>query len=29
LLGANKPAEEITEDEIIMACKNANIVGTP
>ena len=25
LLGANKPMEEVTEDEIITACKNANI----
>ncbi|ORY35855.1 multidrug resistance protein 1 [Naematelia encephala] len=25
LLGANKPMEEVTEEEIIQACKNANI----
>lgn len=27
LLGANKPMEEVTEEEIIQACKNANIVS--
>lgn len=26
-LGANKPAAEVTEDELIQACKDANIVS--
>jgi hypothetical protein len=26
LLGANKPMEEVTEEELIQACKDANIV---
>lgn len=26
LLGANKPMEEVTQDEIDAACKDANIV---
>jgi len=27
LLGASKPLEQVTEEEIVMACKDANIVG--
>lgn len=27
LLGANKPADEVTEEELIQACKDANIVS--
>jgi ATP-binding cassette subfamily B (MDR/TAP) protein 1 len=27
LLGANKPAAEVTEEELIQACKDANIVS--
>jgi ATP-binding cassette subfamily B (MDR/TAP) protein 1 len=26
LLGANKPMEEVTEEELVQACKDANIV---
>lgn len=29
LLGASKPEAEVTEEEIITACKNANIVSHP
>lgn len=27
LLGANKPADEVTEEELVQACKDANIVS--
>jgi ATP-binding cassette subfamily B (MDR/TAP) protein 1 len=27
LLGANKPMEEVTEEEVVQACKDANIVS--
>jgi ABC-type multidrug transport system fused ATPase/permease subunit len=26
LLGANKPMEEVTDEELVQACKDANIV---
>lgn len=26
-LGANKPAEQVTEEELLQACRDANIVG--
>jgi ATP-binding cassette subfamily B (MDR/TAP) protein 1 len=26
LLGANKPMEEVTEEQVVKACKDANIV---
>jgi len=28
-LGANKPAAEVTEEELVQACKDANIVSEP